>query len=258
MFSSDSCESLRPGVAAATAGLRLGGVPSHAGTHGGMPAIGMAGPLFATTALRAVMRPALKRAMDVLGAGLLLLAALPAFLAIALLVRRDGGPVFYAHPRVGRGGAIFGCLKFRSMVVDSDQHLAALLAKDPAARGEWAATRKLKRDPRVTGIGRLLRATSLDELPQLINVLRGEMSLVGPRPVTEAELEQHYGPGAAAHYAAVRPGITGPWQVSGRNDVTYASRVALDMAYATAPSVWTDIRILLRTPGAVLARRGAY
>jgi lipopolysaccharide/colanic/teichoic acid biosynthesis glycosyltransferase len=216
------------------------------------------GPAAATTALRVAMRPALKRGMDVLGAAMLLLACLPAFLVIAVLVRRDGGPVFYAHRRVGRAGNGFGCLKFRSMVVDSDRRLAELLARDPAARAEWGATRKLKNDPRVTRVGRFLRATSLDELPQLLNVLRGEMSLVGPRPVLAAELEQHYGPAAAAHYLSVRPGITGPWQVSGRNDVTYASRVAMDVAYASRPSLWTDIRILLRTPVAVLARRGAY
>ncbi|MBX9701515.1 MAG: sugar transferase [Acetobacteraceae bacterium] len=236
------------GMTPAGVGIGAAGVPALSKT-GGMTLGG--------TALRAAMRPALKRAMDVLGAALVLLACAPAFLLIALLVRRDGGPVFYAHPRVGRGGRLFGCLKFRSMVVDSDRRLAALLASDPAARAEWDATRKLKRDPRVTGIGRVLRATSLDELPQLLNVLRGEMSLVGPRPVTQAELEQHYG-AAAAHYASVRPGITGPWQISGRNDVSYASRVALDVGYATAPSLWTDIRILLRTPIAVLARRGAY
>jgi lipopolysaccharide/colanic/teichoic acid biosynthesis glycosyltransferase len=144
------------------------------------------------------------------------------------------------------------------MVVDADRRLASLLESDPAARAEWDATRKLRRDPRVTAIGRFLRATSLDELPQLLNVLRGEMSLVGPRPVTATELEQHYGAAAAAHYASVRPGITGPWQVSGRSDTTYASRVLMDVQYATRPSIWTDLRILLKTPVAVLLRRGAY
>jgi lipopolysaccharide/colanic/teichoic acid biosynthesis glycosyltransferase len=205
----------------------------------------------------AALRPAAKRAMDILGAGLLLLLALPVFLAIAALVRRDGGPVFYAHPRIGRGGRTFGCLKFRSMVADADRRLAALLDRDPLARTEWEASRKLKNDPRVTWIGRILRATSLDELPQLLNVLKGEMSLVGPRPVQAAELAAYYGP-AAQHYLSIRPGITGPWQVSGRSDVSYSQRVALDVAYATRPSLIGDIRILLRTPVAVLARRGAY
>jgi lipopolysaccharide/colanic/teichoic acid biosynthesis glycosyltransferase len=259
----ETCDTLPAGVAAATAGA----IPLPAVARLTEAARGPAttphlllrpGILDApSNALRAALRPALKRAMDLAGAGLLLLACLPVFIAIALLVRRDGGPVFYAHPRVGRGGRMFGCLKFRSMVVDADRRLADLLACDPAALAEWQETRKLKRDPRVTAVGRLLRATSLDELPQLFNVLRGEMSLVGPRPVQAAELEQHYGP-AAAHYLAVRPGITGPWQVSGRNDTTYGMRVALDVAYATTPSLWTDLRILARTPVAVLARRGAY
>ncbi|WP_368414440.1 sugar transferase [Falsiroseomonas sp.] len=207
--------------------------------------------------LAAALRPAAKRAMDILGAGALLLLALPAFLVIAALVKLDGGKVFYAHERVGRGGRLFGCLKFRSMVVDSDQRLALLLARDPAARAEWDATRKLKNDPRVTAIGRFLRASSLDELPQILNVLRGEMSLVGPRPVQASELAAFYG-AAAQHYMMVRPGITGPWQISGRSDTSYAQRVALDVAYVTKPSLWTDVKILLRTPVAVLARRGAY
>ena len=198
-----------------------------------------------------------KRALDVVGAGMLLLVCLPVFLVIAALVKLDGGAAFYAHERVGRCGRLFVCLKFRSMVADADRRLAALLERDPQARAEWEATRKLKADPRVTAIGRFLRATSLDELPQIINVLKGEMSLVGPRPVQAAELAVYYGP-AAAHYMAVRPGITGPWQVSGRNDTSYAQRVALDVAYALQPSVLNDIRILLRTPMAVLARRGAY
>jgi lipopolysaccharide/colanic/teichoic acid biosynthesis glycosyltransferase len=203
------------------------------------------------------LQPVVKRALDILGAGALLLLTLPVFLVIAIMVKRDGGKVFYAHQRVGRGGRLFGCLKFRSMVVDSDRRLAALLATDPVARAEWDATRKLKNDPRVTMIGRFLRASSLDELPQIINVLRGEMSLVGPRPVQANELAAFYG-AAAQHYMMVRPGITGPWQVSGRSDTSYAQRVALDVAYATHPSILTDLKILLRTPVAVLARRGAY
>jgi len=198
-----------------------------------------------------------KRALDVAGAGALLLLGAPVFLLLALLVRADGGPAFYAHERIGRGGRRFGCLKFRSMVVDSAARLEALLASDPAARAEWEATRKLRDDPRITWVGRFLRATSLDELPQLINVLRGDMSLVGPRPVVAAELAAHYGV-AAEHYLAVRPGITGLWQVSGRSDTSYAQRVALDVRYATNPSLLEDVRILLRTPAAVLLRRGAY
>ena len=202
-------------------------------------------------------RPALKRALDVVGAALLLLLALPAFLTIALLVRQDGGPAFFSHTRIGRGGHRFGCLKFRTMVPDAEQRLAGLWLSDPALRAEWEATRKLRHDPRITRIGRVLRATSLDEVPQLLNVLRGEMSLVGPRPVTAAELGTQYGH-AALHYMCVRPGLTGAWQVSGRSEASYARRVALDIDYVRFPSLRTDLAILLRTPLVVLRRRGAY
>lgn len=201
--------------------------------------------------------PIAKRALDIIGAGVGLVLLAPFFLIVALLVRADGGPAFFAHQRVGRGGKLFGCLKFRSMVIDSQARLEALLASDPAARAEWEATRKLKNDPRITRIGRFLRSTSLDELPQLINVLRGEMSLVGPRPVQEAEIDRYYG-ASAAHYMAVRPGITGLWQVSGRSETSYESRVALDVSYVSRPSLLADLSILLRTPGAVLSRRGAH
>ncbi len=201
--------------------------------------------------------PIAKRALDVIGAGLGLVLLSPFFLVVALLVRADGGPAFFAHQRVGRGGKLFGCLKFRSMVIDSQARLEALLASDPAARAEWEATRKLKNDPRITRIGRFLRSTSLDELPQLINALRGEMSLVGPRPVQEAEIDRYYG-ASAAHYMAVRPGITGLWQVSGRSETSYESRVALDVSYVSRPSMLADLSILLRTPVAVLSRRGAH
>lgn len=202
-------------------------------------------------------RAVAKRGLDIAGAGALLLLLAPVFVVLALLVRADGGSAFFAHPRVGRNGKLFGCLKFRSMVVDSQARLAALLASDPAARAEWEETRKLRHDPRVTRIGRFLRATSLDELPQLLNVLRGDMSLVGPRPVQQAELERFYG-AAAFHYMSVRPGITGLWQVSGRSETSYAQRVALDVAYVSRPSLLADLRILLRTPLAVLSRKGAH
>ena len=205
---------------------------------------------------RILFFPIAKRALDIVGAGLGLVVLAPFFLIVAMMVRADGGPAFFAHQRVGRGGKLFGCLKFRSMVIDSQARLEDLLANDPAARAEWDATRKLKNDPRITRIGRFLRSTSLDELPQLINVLRGEMSLVGPRPVQEAEIDRYYG-ASAAHYMAVRPGITGLWQVSGRSETSYESRVALDVAYVSRPSLLADIAILLRTPVAVLSRRVA-
>ena len=206
---------------------------------------------------RKALFPIAKRALDIIGAGVGLVLLAPFFLIVALMVRADGGPAFFAHQRVGRGGKLFGCLKFRSMVIDSQARLEALLANDPAARAEWEATRKLKNDPRITRIGRFLRSTSLDELPQLINVLLGEMSLVGPRPVQEAEIDRYYG-ASAAHYMAVRPGITGLWQVSGRSETSYESRVALDVAYVSRPSMIADLTILLRTPVAVLSRRGAH
>jgi len=206
---------------------------------------------------RKALFPIAKRALDIIGAGVGLLLLAPFFLIVALMVRADGGPAFFAHQRVGRGGKLFGCLKFRSMVIDSQARLETLLANDPAARAEWEATRKLKNDPRITRVGRFLRSTSLDELPQLINVLRGEMSLVGPRPVQEAEIDRYYG-ASAAHYMAVRPGITGLWQVSGRSETSYESRVALDVSYVSRPSMLTDLSILLRTPVAVLSRRGAH
>lgn len=228
----------------------VGPIPPHSAPAGAVPGD-------STRDRAARLLPLAKRAMDIVIAGTALLLALPFFLVVSALVRADGGPAFYAHPRVGRGGKLFGCLKFRSMVIDSQARLEALLASDPAAREEWEATRKLKNDPRITRVGRFLRATSLDELPQLINVLKGEMSIVGPRPVTQSELDRYYG-AAAAHYLTVRPGITGLWQVSGRSETSYDQRVALDVAYVSQPSLLADIRILLKTPVAVLSRRGAH
>jgi exopolysaccharide production protein ExoY len=206
-----------------------------------------------------VLRPASKRALDVTLAAAMLVALLPILLLITAAVAADGGRAFFAHQRVGRGGRTFNCLKFRTMRSDASESLALLLTRDSATRAEWEATRKLRQDPRVTRVGRVLRATSLDELPQLINVLRGEMSLVGPRPVVQEELEQHYIPAAAAAaYLSVRPGITGPWQVGGRSDRSYRERVALDAAYARNPSLRRDLALLASTVVAVLRGRGAY
>ena len=182
-------------------------------------------------------------------------APLMALTALAIYIY-DGGPVLFAHRRIGREGQPFRCLKFRSMAVDAEARLERLLANDAAARREWEADHKLRSDPRVTPLGRFLRKTSLDELPQLINVVRGEMNLVGPRPVVQAEA-QKYGR-RFAHYCAVRPGITGLWQVSGRNDVSYGRRVALDVLYTRRKSFRLDLAILLRTVPAVLMRNGSY
>jgi lipopolysaccharide/colanic/teichoic acid biosynthesis glycosyltransferase len=190
------------------------------------------------------------------GALLLLLLLAPLMALVAWLIwRRDGAPVFFGHFRVGRDGDLFRCLKFRSMFRDAERMLQQLLEADPQARAEWEKDQKLSRDPRITPIGHFLRRTSLDELPQLFNVLRGEMSLVGPRPITTGELTRY---GAARwHYLSVQPGMTGLWQVSGRNNTTYDERVALDRRYVEARSLRLNLSILLRTVGVVLARDGA-
>jgi lipopolysaccharide/colanic/teichoic acid biosynthesis glycosyltransferase len=180
----------------------------------------------------------------------------PLMTVVALAIKLgDGGPVLFAHPRVGRGGSLFPCLKFRSMAVDAEAQLLALLQRDPAARAEWERDHKLTHDPRITRLGDFLRRSSLDELPQLINVLRGEMSLVGPRPIVPAEIARYRR--YFACYCRVRPGITGLWQVSGRSDLPYRRRVALDVVYARSRSAGLDFKILLATAPAVLARRGA-
>lgn len=197
-----------------------------------------------------------KAAIDVSAALVLLLLTSPLFFVLATAICLDGGPVFYAHRRVGTGGRPFLCLKFRTMVTNGDRILQELLSKDTALAIEWSQARKLVRDPRVTRVGRFLRRTSLDELPQLINVLRLEMSLVGPRPIVESEIPL-YGE-YIAHYYATRPGITGLWQVSGRSNTSYARRVQLDVWYVNNWSVWNDMAVLLKTVPAVLGRQGAH
>lgn len=187
--------------------------------------------------------------------GLLLL--LPLLLLVAALIYlRDPGPVLFAHPRIGRGGRTFRCLKFRTMVRNGDEVLARYLEENPEAAREWDATRKLKTDPRVTTLGQKLRKSSIDELPQLINVLKGEMSLVGPRPIV-AEEARYYG-AAMRDYASVRPGLTGLWQVGGRSDTSYADRVRLDQTYVRTRSLWLDLKIILRTVVVVVKGRGSY
>ena len=192
---------------------------------------------------------------QVLAIGLLLLFA-PVMLLVAWLIwMRDGAPVFFGHYRVGCKGRLFRCLKFRTMVLNGDELLAALLARDPEARTQWERDQKLDKDPRVSTVGNFLRRTSLDELPQLFNVARGEMNLVGPRPITVPELER-YG-GARWHYLSVTPGMTGLWQVNGRNLLSYDERVNLDKRYVETRSLARDLWILLKTIRVVLLREGA-
>ena len=187
---------------------------------------------------------------------LLLALLLPALLCLVLLVLvvSFGWP-FFSHERVGRDGRRFNCLKLRSMRRDAAAMLHDLLERDADAAREWETHRKLRNDPRIIPFGRFMRATSLDELPQFLNILRGDMSFVGPRPVTSPELLR-YGAGAA-YYLAVPPGLTGLWQVSGRSDIGFAERVVLDMAYVETWSLYGDLKILLRTPRAVFAMAGA-
>lgn len=188
-------------------------------------------------------------------AALLVLLALPMGIAAWLIWKRDGAPILFGHYRVGQDGRLFRCLKFRTMVRDSEAVLARLLREDPQARAEWERDQKLADDPRITPVGRFLRRTSLDELPQLFNVLRGQMLLVGPRPITAGELERYRQ--ARWHYLCVRPGMTGLWQVSGRNDTSYDERVELDRRYVERRSAWMDCGILLRTVKVVLRSEGA-
>lgn len=223
------------------------------------PSVKLAGSPFydANTSESAVVGGYVKRIFDVAAAvvGLLLLA--PLFVMLALLVKSsDGGPIFYGHTRVGRGGKIFKCLKFRTMRTDAQTVLESYLIDNPAASTEWNATRKLQCDPRITNVGLVMRKLSLDELPQLINIIFGEMSIVGPRPIVFEELE-YYGT-SAAFYLRSRPGLTGVWQISGRSDISYDKRVAFDKGYVENWSFIGDVAIILKTIPAVYAGKGAY
>ena len=197
-----------------------------------------------------------KRAFDISVALLAAIFVAPVLFTIAFLIRlQDGQPAIFAHTRYGLNGRAFKCYKLRSMVPDADKRLQELLERDPAARREWEATQKLTHDPRVTPIGKFIRASSIDELPQLMNVIRGDMSLVGPRPITMAERAK-YGENFA-HYCSVRPGITGLWQISGRSNVSYPERVRMDVTYAQTRTFWGDIWIILKTVPAVAFSVGA-
>ena len=198
----------------------------------------------------------LKRGFDITIASVMLFCALPAMFFIAVIMfSTDRGPVFFAHERIGHKGRRFRCLKFRSMVMNSQEALERHLEMFPQAKAEWEASQKLKNDPRITKLGQFLRETSLDELPQLINVIRGDMSLVGPRPIVHAEVVRYANEISA--YASTRPGITGLWQVSGRSDVDYDQRVRLDAQYVREWTFLGDMMILLRTVKVVICRTGS-
>jgi putative colanic acid biosysnthesis UDP-glucose lipid carrier transferase len=203
--------------------------------------------------------PLWKRAFDVIFSLLVLLLTFPLWLAImAAIKKEDGGPVFFRHPRVMEGGGSFKCLKFRSMRTDARERLEEMLTRDPLLRQEWQASFKLRNDPRVTRVGRALRRFSLDELPQFLNVLSGEMSVVGARPVVPEELERYYRE-VTLTYCAMKPGITGLWQVSPQTDATdYAERVALDRRYILNCTLWLDIRIIVKTLWRIVFANAAH
>jgi exopolysaccharide production protein ExoY len=224
-------------------------LPLHADTHGTYR-------VAQARYFRGAWHEFLKRTIDILGALMIALALSPVLITVCTMLCLQGQSVIYKHRRIGRDGRTFGCLKFRTMVPNADQALRDLLEKNPELKREWVRDHKLRNDPRVTPIGRFLRRSSLDELPQLWNVLRGEMSLVGPRPIVREELLR-YGR-KVREYLAIKPGITGLWQVTGRNDINYRRRVALDMYYVRNQNLLLDIYILIKTTGVVLGRTGAY
>lgn len=199
-----------------------------------------------------------KRTFDILFSLFVLVITAPMLLLIALSIRFfSKGKVVYAHERIGRGGKTFRCLKFRTMYADADQRLIEILANNPEMRKEWEQNHKLKNDPRVTPIGKFLRKTSLDEFPQFFNVLRGDLSVVGPRPVVRSEIQNHIG-SKASTILSVRPGITGLWQVSGRSDTSYATRIKLDEKYIQEQSLLLDLKLILKTIPCMVWSKGAY
>jgi lipopolysaccharide/colanic/teichoic acid biosynthesis glycosyltransferase len=212
---------------------------------------------FASSLDSPVYSSVVKRGMDLGLASLALLFLLPLLAVIAAGIRLGGaGPVIFRQKRCGANGRFFDCYKFRTMRPDAAERLEALLASNPAAAAEWALYQKLKSDPRITPFGRFLRRTSLDELPQLINILRGDMSIIGPRPITSGEIFRY---GADfGYYTAVRPGVLGLWQVNGRNSLTYDQRVRMDVEYVRTWSVWKDLRILVKAIPAVMFGSDAY
>lgn len=200
----------------------------------------------------------IKRAFDILFSFLVLVLGSPVFLLIALAIRLTSkGKILYSHERIGRGGTPFQCYKFRTMHPDADERLQEILKNDPDRREEWQQTRKLKNDPRITPIGSFLRRTSLDELPQFWNVLRGDLSVVGPRPVVQVEVTEHLGV-KAYKILSIRPGLTGIWQVSGRSDTSYQTRIKFDEEYVDTHSFILDIKLIAKTIPSMISSRGAY
>ena len=199
----------------------------------------------------------IKRLMDVTAILITMPIVLPVVIILAIMTKcTSKGPIFYGHKRIGKNGKEIKCWKFRSMCVNSQEILEQILANDPVRRAEWEKDRKFQDDPRVTKFGKFLRKTSLDELPQLFNILFGDMSLVGPRPVTEPELVKY---GKYKDYVlSVVPGLTGLWQVSGRSDTGYEERISFDTYYIQNWSIWLDIWILIKTVWVVLKGKGAY
>jgi exopolysaccharide production protein ExoY len=198
-----------------------------------------------------------KRLLDIIFAGSVLLVTLPLFVTVGVvLLLVNGRPIFFSHQRIGFKGKTFRCLKFRTMARNSENVLRAFLCENPKAAQEWEASQKLRNDPRISPFGAALRRTSIDELPQLLNVLRGDMSCVGPRPITREEMSRY---GALIDtYLKTRPGLTGLWQVQGRSDTTYDQRVKLDTDYVTNWSYSRDLVIILKTLPALLSRNGSY
>ena len=200
----------------------------------------------------------IKRICDLSLATFFLLLFSPLLLILSLFIRFSSpGKILFKHQRIGRGGVPFPCYKFRTMYEDAELRLQELLHTNPSLQEEWNKSHKLKNDPRITPLGKFLRSTSLDELPQLWNVIQGDISLVGPRPVTKTELNAHYR-AKSGKILSIRPGITGLWQVSGRNNTSYPYRIQLDEYYVDNQSTLLDIKILMRTIPALLLRKGAY
>lgn len=200
----------------------------------------------------------IKRIFDILFSLLTLVLCIPLFLVVGIVIKLSSkGPIFFSHIRIGRGGRKFKCYKFRTMYPDAEERLTEILSRCTKTREEWENSHKIKQDPRITPIGSFLRKTSLDEFPQFWNVLKGDLSVVGPRPVVEAEITKHYGI-KAMDILRFRPGITGPWQVSGRSDISYDNRIKLDQKYIENQSFFLDIKLIAKTIPAIFNSKGAY